>query len=113
MHRLRGKLVLVTGAARGIGQAIAELFSEEGAKVILSDINDELGRKVTNVISGEAEYQHLDVSSEDNWKVVSNYILEKFRLIRKNARLNFLWIFIDSRKLDVKLKNPKRNRFGF
>jgi NAD(P)-dependent dehydrogenase (short-subunit alcohol dehydrogenase family) len=78
VHRLRGKLVLVTGAARGIGQAIAELFSEEGAKVILSDINDELGRKVTNVISGEAEYQHLDVSSEDNWKVVSNYILEKY-----------------------------------
>jgi NAD(P)-dependent dehydrogenase (short-subunit alcohol dehydrogenase family) len=78
MQRLKGKIVLVTGAARGIGQAIAELFGKEGAKVILSDINDELGQKVTSAIDGEAEYNHLDVSKEKDWKIVSSYILEKY-----------------------------------
>ena len=55
MHRLQNKVVLVTGAARGIGQAIAELFSDEGAKVILSDINDDLGQVVAASIGGESE----------------------------------------------------------
>ena len=78
MHRLKDKIVLVTGAARGIGQAISELFSEEGAKVILSDINDELGQELTALIGGEAEYHHLDVSSESDWVKVSDCILEKY-----------------------------------
>lgn len=78
MHRLQNKVVLVTGAARGIGQAIAELFSDEGAKVILSDINDDLGQVVAASIGGESEYQHLDVSLEQDWEKVSGYISDKY-----------------------------------
>lgn len=80
MKRLNGKIVLVTGAASGIGQAIAELFSEEGATVIASDINDELGQQVvaditsSNDIEGTCEYQHLDVSSADEWQNISAHI---------------------------------------
>ncbi len=60
MLRLEGKIALITGAARGIGQAIAELFSVEGAQIILSDINDELGQEVANKVGVNSKYIHLD-----------------------------------------------------
>ncbi|WP_282130711.1 SDR family oxidoreductase [Pseudoalteromonas aliena] len=78
MHRLKEKVVLVTGAARGIGQAIAQLFCDEGATVILSDINDELGQIVSSSIKGKAEYHHLDVSKVDDWELIRRYIESKY-----------------------------------
>lgn len=78
MHRLENKIALVTGAAKGIGRAIAELFAEEGATVILSDIDDDLGKSVCGQIGGNAEYLSLDVSSEFAWEDVSKYIADKY-----------------------------------
>lgn len=72
--RLAHKTALVTGAARGIGEAIATLFAAEGAQVILSDINDELGRDVAARIGANACYIPLDVSREDDWVEASHYI---------------------------------------
>lgn len=54
MKRLEQKIALITGAARGIGQAIAELFALEGAQMILSDINDQEGRNIASKIGGNA-----------------------------------------------------------
>ncbi|MBE9549541.1 MAG: glucose 1-dehydrogenase [Proteobacteria bacterium] len=78
MPRLEGKTALITGAARGIGQAIAELFSAEGARVILSDINDRQGREVANKIGKNAVYMHLDVSQEADWKLVAKEIEKSY-----------------------------------
>jgi NAD(P)-dependent dehydrogenase (short-subunit alcohol dehydrogenase family) len=78
MTRLDGKIALITGAARGTGQAIAELFAAEGAKVIVSDINDELGKEVALKIGERAEYMHLDVSKESDWEKASNNINNKY-----------------------------------
>lgn len=78
MRRLEGKITLVTGAARGIGQAISELFAEEGAKVVLTDINDELGKEVAIRIGDKAEYIHLDVSQESDWEQVAKFLEEKY-----------------------------------
>lgn len=75
--RVKNKVALVTGAARGIGQSIAEVLAAEGATVILSDINDELGQSVANNMGGSAQYIHLDVSLESDWKTVFAYLTEK------------------------------------
>lgn len=77
MHRLDNKIVLVTGAAKGIGEAIAKLFAQENATVILSDIDDALGRSICAQIGGDAEYVNLDVSSESAWFEVEKYIAHK------------------------------------
>jgi 3(or 17)beta-hydroxysteroid dehydrogenase len=78
MLRLENKNVLVTGASRGIGKAIAELFAEEGANVIVTDINDESGDKVAAGIGGTSCYLHLDVGREDDWIAASEFVKNKY-----------------------------------
>jgi 3alpha(or 20beta)-hydroxysteroid dehydrogenase len=68
--RLAGRVALVTGAARGQGEAEARLFAAEGAQVVLTDVLDELGEKVAAGIGDNARYVHHDVSSEDDWRRV-------------------------------------------
>jgi 3alpha(or 20beta)-hydroxysteroid dehydrogenase len=71
MGRLDGKVALISGAARGMGRAEAQLFAAEGAKVVLCDVRDDEGKAVTAAIASEigadAIYQSLDVTDEDAW----------------------------------------------
>ncbi|MEL6827052.1 MAG: SDR family oxidoreductase [Pseudomonadota bacterium] len=64
--RLAGKICLVTGGASGIGAATARRFKDEGATVIVSDVQDELGQALAKDIG--ATYLRQDVSREDEWK---------------------------------------------
>ena len=73
MSSFKGTTVLVTGAATGIGAAIAETFSTAGASVFLTDIDDVAGEEMTAGLRNrglEAHYKHLDVSNEDEWETV-------------------------------------------
>jgi len=79
--RLKGKIALITGSARGIGQATAELFHREGAIVIVSDIRDKEGKILVNNLKTNAEYLHLNVGSEESWLRATEYINNKFRRI--------------------------------
>jgi len=72
--RLKGKIAMITGSARGIGQATAELFHKEGATVIVSDIRDEEGIALVRNLKTNAEYLHLDVGNEDSWLRATDYI---------------------------------------
>lgn len=76
MKRLEGKVALVTGAARGIGEAITRAFLNEGACVYLSDINDELGADTAEKLGTSAKYVHLDVRKEQDWSAVTSYLIE-------------------------------------
>lgn len=67
MARFDGKVVMVTGAARGQGEAEARLFAAEGAKVVLGDVLDAEGEAVAADIGPAARFVHLDVSQEDQW----------------------------------------------
>jgi 3(or 17)beta-hydroxysteroid dehydrogenase len=76
--RLKNKIVLITGAARGIGQATAELFHREGATVIITDIRDEEGNKLSDSLGKGSEYRQLNVKHEQEWKEIADYIREKY-----------------------------------
>lgn len=68
MGRLENKSAVITGAANGIGFAIAQAMSSEGAAVVMGDINDEDGQAAAKTIQdtgGNATYAHCDVSSID------------------------------------------------
>ncbi len=63
--RLQGRVALITGAASGFGEGIARRFAEEGASVVVADINDRAGREVVDDIAGgggSASYCHADVA---------------------------------------------------
>jgi len=70
MGRFDGRVVIVTGAARGQGEAEARLFAEEGATVVLADVLDDEGAAVAADIGAQATYAHLDVSDEASWAAV-------------------------------------------
>ncbi len=67
MPRLQNKVALVTGAAQGIGLGIAKAFINQGATVILTDINDQLGAQQAGLLGANASYTHLDVCDEQKW----------------------------------------------
>jgi 2-dehydro-3-deoxy-L-rhamnonate dehydrogenase (NAD+) len=66
--RFEGKTGLVTGAARGIGAAIASRLASEGAKVAIADINLERATATAALIGANAVAQHLDVTSPESWQ---------------------------------------------
>ena len=67
MNRLEGKVAIITGGSKGLGEADARLFIAEGATVIITDIDDEAGQKVATELGPNAEYQHHDVRDEGRW----------------------------------------------
>ena len=74
---LHGKVVLVTGAASGIGRATAQKAAATGARVILTDRNDADGQRVRDDIAGggsDARYLHQDVTLEADWSAVFDVI---------------------------------------
>ena len=78
MGRLEGKVALITGGARGQGEAEARLFASEGAKVLIADVLDEEGAKVAAEIGEAAHYIHLDVTQEDDWQAAVERAVASF-----------------------------------
>lgn len=79
--RLAGKVAIVTGAASGFGEGIARRFAEEGARVVLADINDAAGEAVTDRIrhgGGEAIYIHANVAEANSVHHLVDRTIEHF-----------------------------------
>lgn len=76
--RVEGKVALVTGAARGIGRATAELLAREGALVVVTDQRDDEGIAVAESLGDRAVYRHLDVRDEDGWEEATTFAEDRF-----------------------------------
>jgi len=78
---MKDKVVIITGAGRGIGAATAELCAQHGAKVVIADIQDDWGKGVEEKIHGqgdEAVFYHLDVTDEKAVTAVVDFTVEKY-----------------------------------
>jgi NAD(P)-dependent dehydrogenase (short-subunit alcohol dehydrogenase family) len=78
MSRLKGRVALITGGASGIGEATVRLFVEEGASVMLADIQDDRGRRLAGEIGSRAAYLHTDVSREADVQAVVDETCKRF-----------------------------------
>jgi 3alpha(or 20beta)-hydroxysteroid dehydrogenase len=76
--RLDGKVALISGSARGQGEAEARLFAAEGARVVVSDVRDDLGAAVAADLGERAVYAHLEVTDEDGWRAAVDLALTTF-----------------------------------
>ena len=65
MFRLDGKVAIITGGASGIGASTVNLFHEHGAKVVIADVQDNLGQAIADKLGENVSYIHCDVTNED------------------------------------------------
>jgi 3(or 17)beta-hydroxysteroid dehydrogenase len=78
MGRVQGKVVIVTGGASGIGMQDAIMLAGEGARVVITDLNQDAGRALAREIGDAAMFVRHDISSEDDWKSVMAATQERF-----------------------------------
>ena len=78
MNRFDGKVAMVSGGASGIGAETCARLSREGARVVVTDIDESSGRSTAEALDGEAAFVPLDVTSEASWRAVCRQVLEKY-----------------------------------
>ncbi|EYU26737.1 hypothetical protein MIMGU_mgv1a011831mg [Erythranthe guttata] len=84
--RLEGKVALITGGAGRLGSATAKLFHEHGAKILIADVQDDLGRRICKTLSPQtASYIHCDITNESH---VENAVEEA---ISKHGKLDIMF----------------------
>ena len=81
MGKLEGRVAIITGAARGQGDATARLFAAEGARVVVADMLAEQGEAVARDIGDNAMFARLDVSDEDGWSTLVEDVQKRWGTI--------------------------------
>ncbi|XP_068655586.1 short-chain dehydrogenase reductase 2a-like [Aristolochia californica] len=84
-RRLEGKIAVVTGGARGIGEATVRLFSKHGAKVVIADVDDTTGTVLAESLGPHVTFVHCDVSQEEDVKHLIDWT------VSRHGRLDILF----------------------
>lgn len=113
MKRLTGKVALVTGGARGMGEATVRLLLEEGARVLIGDVLDEAGQALAEELGEDARYIHLDVTRKSEWTaaVASAAELGALSVLVNNAAIIFHKTIADTTEEDF-MKIVSVNQLG-
>ncbi|MEX3624435.1 glucose 1-dehydrogenase [Viridibacillus arvi] len=106
MSRLSGKVAIITGAAQGMGAAHAKLFIENGAKVILTDLNEEKGNAFAAELGKNALFIKQNVTSEEDWATVIAKAEKAFGPV--NVLVNNAGITMAKNMLDVTVEEYRR-----
>ena len=78
MNRVKNKVAIVTGGASGVGREDALLLAREGARVVITDVNEAAGRAVAAEIGDAALFMRHDIASEADWKSVVDSTVQRF-----------------------------------
>jgi len=78
MGRVSGKVALITGGASGLGRATAKILADHGARVVITDIQEEAGVRAAAGISPDVLFLRHDVASEADWQRVMSRVIEKY-----------------------------------
>lgn len=89
MKRLEGKTAIVTGGANGMGEATVRLFVKNGAKVVITDIDDEAGAALADELGEAVIFQHMDISKEADWEksVALARTMGEYNILVNNAAI--------------------------
>jgi 3alpha(or 20beta)-hydroxysteroid dehydrogenase len=113
MARLAGKVAIVTGGARGMGEATVRLLVEEGAKVLIGDVLDAPGQALADELGDRAAYIHLDVSKKSDWEAAVQRAaqLGPLSVLVNNAAIIFQKTIVDTTEEDF-MKIVSINQLG-
>lgn len=78
MARMDSRVVVVTGAARGLGAAVCEWMIKEGATTVVADVNSDAGKKCAEDLGERAYFLELDVTGERSWEAAVSELMAKF-----------------------------------
>lgn len=106
MARLEGKVAIITGAAQGMGAAHAKKFVEEGAKVILTDLNEEKGLAFAEELGENAVFVKQNVASEEDWANVVAKAEEAFGPV--NVLVNNAGITMAKKIVDMSVEDYRK-----
>jgi len=106
MNRVIGKVAIVTGAASGMGKADAILLAQEGAKVVLTDLNEVGGQAVAESIGENVIFAKHDVTNEDDWKQIVALSLTAFG--RLDILVNNAGFMVSGSVVDTELEDYRK-----
>lgn len=108
--RLQNKIALITGAGSGLGAYAAKVFAKEGAKIVVSDINEELGLAIAKEINdngGQAIFVALNVLEEASWATAVQKTLDSFGKI--DILINSAGIAVTKSILDASIDEMRKS----